>query len=95
VSTKLKQGQSDRVNLRINPSQKARLTKAAQASGRSFSEFVLASALTNANDILADRTTFVLSPKDWRKFNELLDSPPRDTPRLRRLFREKSVFENS
>ena len=91
MSTKSKP--SDRVNLRVAPALKSNLLKAAKASGRSLTDFVLDAAVATADDVLASRTTFVLSPKDWRKFNDLLDAPPRDIPRLRRLFKEKSILE--
>src|SRR5688572_903807 len=61
VSTKT---HSDRVNLRIDPKVKANLLKAAKASRRSLTDFVLASAVASAEDVLAGRTTFVLSPKE-------------------------------
>jgi uncharacterized protein (DUF1778 family) len=93
VSTTSKAEAGARINLRIAAPMKANLLKAAKVSGRSLTDFVLASAVASAQDVLSDRTNFALSPKDWRKFNALLDSPPRDIPRLKRLFREKSIFE--
>jgi uncharacterized protein (DUF1778 family) len=93
VSTSKKQ--SARVNLRIAPGIKANLSKAAEASGQTLTDFVVESAVTSAESVLAGRTRFSLSPKNWRKFNELLDSPPRQIPALKRLLREKSVFEKA
>jgi uncharacterized protein (DUF1778 family) len=93
VSTATAQKQTERVNLRIAPAIKANLLKAAKVSGRSLTDFVLASAVASADSVLADRTTFVLSSKNWRKFNDLLDSQPRQIPRLRKLLREKSILE--
>jgi uncharacterized protein (DUF1778 family) len=79
--------------LRIDARTKANLRRAAEVSGRSLTDFVLASAVASANDLLAERNRFVLSPKNWQKFNELLDAPAREIPRLKRLFKEKSVLE--
>jgi uncharacterized protein (DUF1778 family) len=93
VSTRSRPTPGARINLRVAPPLKANLSKAAKISGRSLTDFVLASAIASAHDVLSDRTNFALSPKDWRKFNALLDSPPREIPRLKRLFREKSAFE--
>jgi uncharacterized protein (DUF1778 family) len=81
------------VNLRIAPHVKENLLRAAKLSGRSLTDFVLASAIASAEDVLATRTSFMLSPKSWQKFNELLDSPPREIPALKRLLRKKSVFD--
>jgi len=59
-----------------------------------MSEFVLESALTRAEETLADRQSFALDPKQWKLFSEALDAPARDLPRLKKLFKERSVFES-
>jgi uncharacterized protein (DUF1778 family) len=51
------------------------------------------SAKGSATDMFADQTRFVLPPKKWRELNRLLDAPPREIPRLKRLMREKSILE--
>lgn len=82
-----------KLDLRLSPEAKQRLQAAALASRRSVSEFVLDSALVRAEETLADRTRFGLDAERWAAFLEALDAPPRDLPRLARLFREPSVFE--
>ena len=82
-----------KLDLRLSPEAKEKLQAAAQASRRSVSEFVLESALVRAEETLAGRTRFGLDAERWRMFLEALDAPPRDLPRLDRLFREPSVFE--
>jgi len=57
------------------------------------SEFVLESALVRADETLADRTRFGLDAEQWEAFLTALDAPPRDLPRLKRLFEEASVFD--
>jgi uncharacterized protein (DUF1778 family) len=42
---------------------------------------------------LSLRTRFVLGEERWAAILEALDAPPRDLPRLARLFQEPSVFE--
>ena len=37
------------------------------------------------------QTRFVLNEKQWEEFTQLLDRPPIDKPRLRRLFEEEHV----
>ncbi len=39
-----------------------------------------------AENALAERTRFVLSPEKWREFNAALDAPARQIPALRELF---------
>jgi uncharacterized protein (DUF1778 family) len=85
---------SAKLDLRLTPDAKVTLTAAAAAARRSVSEFVLESALVRAEETLADRRRFVLSAERWKAFLELLDAPSRDIPRLKRLFRKRSVFED-
>ena len=84
-----------KLDLRLSPEAKEKLQAAAQASRRSVREFVLESALVRAEETPADRTRFGLDAERWRTFLEALDAPPRDLPRLDRLFQEPSVFERS
>jgi hypothetical protein len=46
-----------------------------------------------ARRTLADRTRFVLDAEKWKAFLAALDATPRELPRLKRLFKEPSVFE--
>ena len=66
---------------------------AATAERKSVSEFVLDTALSAAEERLADRRIFTLDSKKWDAFVAALDAPPRRHPRLERLFREPSVFD--
>jgi uncharacterized protein (DUF1778 family) len=84
---------SEKLDLRLTPEAKRTLFAAAEAARRSVSEFVLESALTRAEETLADRTRFGLDAGQWKAFREALDSPPRELPRLERLLNEKSIFE--
>ena len=56
------------------------------------SEPVVNSSLPAAESALADRTHFVLPPRQWKKFTAALEAPPRDIPALRKLFAEPSIF---
>jgi uncharacterized protein (DUF1778 family) len=82
-----------KLDLRLTPEDKRTLQAAATASRRSVSEFVLESALVRAEETLADRTRFTLDAGRWKAFLDALDAPPRDLPRLERLFREPSIPE--
>ena len=46
-----------------------------------------------AGDDSADRQIFRLNDEQWRAFQEILDRPVVDKPRLARLLAEKSVLE--
>ena len=84
---------SEKLDLRLTPEAKRTLFAAAEATRRSVSDFVLESALTRAQETLAYRFGFGLNIEQWKAFHEALDAPPRDLPRLKRLFQETSVFE--
>ncbi len=84
---------SEKLDLRLSVEDKQTLTAAAAAEHRSVSDFVLRSALDRANDTLPDRRYFGLNAEQWTAFMEALDAPPRDLPRVRRLFSEPSIFE--
>jgi uncharacterized protein (DUF1778 family) len=83
-----------KLDLRLSPEAKQKLQAAASVARRSVSEFVLESALVRAEETLADRTRFGLDAVRWKAFLEALDAPPRELPRLTRLLKEPSVFED-
>ena len=84
---------TEKLDLRLTKSAKHTLQAAATAAHKSVSEFVLESALSQAEERLADRCIFTLDAKRWDAFVAALDAPPRPHPRLERLFREPSVFD--
>ena len=84
---------SEKLDLRLTPQAKQRLYAAAEAQQRSVSEFVLQSALERADETLADRRVFSLSPRQWKKFQAALDASPRDLPRLRKLLKANGPFD--
>ena len=84
---------SEKLDLRLTPLAKQTLQAAAEAAHKSVSEFVLDSALREAEDRLADRRVFMLGEADWNSFVAALDAPPRAHERLQRLFREPPMFD--
>lgn len=89
---KLAEQRTEKLQVRVFPSAKARLQAAALASHRSLSDFVIESALSRAEEILADRRIFALNPKKWAKFQAALDAPTRSFPRLKALLEEPGFF---
>jgi uncharacterized protein (DUF1778 family) len=84
---------SEKLDLRLSKEAKRTLQAAAAAARKSVSDFVLESALGEAEERLADRRVFTLDSKGWDAFVAALDAPPRRHARLERLFREPSVFD--
>jgi uncharacterized protein (DUF1778 family) len=84
---------SARINLRVNPRQKAVILQAAKIQKLKLTEFVLNSSQAAAEEVLTERSRFILASEKWRQFNDALDAPPREIPALRKLFNEPSVFK--
>lgn len=91
--TKATRGRNETINLRASPKQKVLIDRAAEALGRSRSDFMLDTACREAESILLDRRYFSLPEDDFKKFLAMLDSPPRDNPRLRRLLQTKAPWD--
>ena len=83
---------SEKLDIRLTAEAKRILASAAAAQRRSISDFVLESALSRAEDALADRRRFGLDAERWQAFMAALDAPPRDLPRLKRLLDAPGVF---
>jgi uncharacterized protein (DUF1778 family) len=85
-------GRGETINLRASRRQKALIDQAAGAVGRSRSDFMLGAACREAEEVLLDRRYFVLSEQAFREFSAMLDRPPQDNPKLRRLFERKAPW---
>jgi uncharacterized protein (DUF1778 family) len=90
------EARSRRINLRANKRQETLIRAGAKVRGVNLTDFILESACTRAEQVIADQTSFTLSPQQWKAFTEALDRPPmlHPKPRLRRLFSEPSVAES-
>jgi uncharacterized protein (DUF1778 family) len=77
------------INLRASRSQKELIDQAAEALGRSRSDFMLDTVCREAEAVLLDRRYFVLSEEAFQRFTAMLDKPPKDNPKLRRLLETK------
>ncbi len=84
---------SERVDLRMTPTAKRTLQRAAAVANKTVSEFLLDSSLSAAFDMLADRRVFQLDEARWAAFMTELDRSPKDNPRLRKLLATKAPWE--
>ena len=66
---------TERLNLRLTPSQDAVLRQAAAARGESTSDYVLRHAVEAAEADLADRRVFVVDDAAWDELQRLLSAP--------------------
>ncbi len=84
---------SERIKVRTTPSTKALLEKAAVSSGKTVTEFLIEAGIDAAENALADQRVFQLDEQRWQAFQDILDRPVADKPRLARLLAEKSALE--
>ncbi len=84
-----------RLSLRTSAQQQQLIRRAAAALDKSVTDFVLDSASAAAEKVLADRRWFMLDDEQWDRFNELLDAPVKESPRLRRTLATPTVFDGA
>jgi uncharacterized protein (DUF1778 family) len=77
---------TERINLRASRRQLSLIRRAAEANDRSLTDFVLDSAVAQAERLLADRRQYVLTEEQFDQFEQLLEAPAGLTPRFDRLF---------
>lgn len=83
---------SQRIDLRATERQEALLRRAAEATDRTLTDFVLGSAVEQAERVLADRRWFTASEEQFEEFVRLLDAPLPTTTKFDRLFARRSRF---
>jgi uncharacterized protein (DUF1778 family) len=78
-----RQSKDSRLNLRVSTTQEQLIRRAATATGRSVTDFVLDSAAQHAETVLAERRWFILSDDEFGRFEELLEAPLEPSDALR------------
>ena len=66
---------TDHLEMRVKPSDKERMSRAAELTGVKLTTFVRASAVREAERVLREHQTTVLSERDRRTLLEALDNP--------------------
>lgn len=85
---------TDVINLRISSKQKAIIDLAAKTLGQNRTAFILENALRSAEDVLLDRTSFQLTPGQWKDFNRMLDNAPVAPLKLQKLLTAESPWKD-
>ena len=67
--------QSETMSLRMSPEEREVIATAADFCGMSRTAFIVDSAVSQAQDILLDRTHLVLDAAQWDAFTKILDGP--------------------
>ena len=81
------------INLRADERRRALIDRAAEATGKNRSEFMLDAACREATAVLLDRRLFQLDPKAYKQFTATLDKSPTANPKLRRLMASRAPWE--
>lgn len=89
----MNENNSARLNIRISQHEKDVITQAAGTLNTTVSKFIIQKAYAEAEAILADKSEFLLSEKEWQEFCRALDKPPKNISKLRRLLTEPGVFD--
>lgn len=81
------------INMRVEPSQQALLTKAAALLHKDRSAFILDVACREAENVLLDQRLFQLNQEKFKAFEAALTAPMPENAKLKALLQEPSPWE--
>jgi uncharacterized protein (DUF1778 family) len=76
----------DRLQVRLDAESKSMLQRAASFRHKTVSQFVLATALEEADKVIRENEVVTLSGPDWKIFYDALTNPPAPNAALRKAF---------
>lgn len=80
------EAKDDRLQVRLNADAKAVLQRAANYRHKTVSQFVLTTALAEAEKVIRENEAVSLSGADWKVFYDALNHPPAPNAALRKAF---------
>lgn len=83
------------VSMRVPQAEWDMIDRAATATGKSRTAFVLDAAKRQAEDVLKERTSFVFTAEEWKGLTKALDAPVKASERKKvaQLLGEKPLWE--
>ncbi|MFH0877143.1 MAG: DUF1778 domain-containing protein, partial [Candidatus Omnitrophota bacterium] len=84
---------SGRLGLRTTPAQAALIQRAAEATRKSVTEFVLSSVCEKAEQTLLDQRLFMVDEQTWLAFQDALERPAQVKKGLQSLIAEPAIWE--
>ncbi|MCD9032197.1 DUF1778 domain-containing protein [Luteimonas sp. Y-2-2-4F] len=81
------------INFRAPAAKQALIDRAAEASGKNRTEFILDASCEKAREVLADQVHFAVSREVVQRFNALVEAPLADPEALRRLLDTPAPWE--
>ena len=82
------------ISMRIPSDARDLIDRAAKATGRTRTDFMLETARRAAEEVLLDQRFFYLDAAEYAAFLKALDAPPRDLPELRKLLIEAAPWRD-
>ena len=83
-----------RLNVRINPAQKAVIARAARLGRTTITDFVVNQAFQAASQMVSDETRLLMPRAQFKQFCQALDAPPaKNLKDMRKLLDEPSVLD--
>lgn len=83
------------IHIRVTSAEQELIDRAARATGKSRSEFMLESAFDAARDALLDRVNFSLTDEQYRELEAIFDAPAPPNDALRELARRPAPWEKA
>lgn len=80
------QTKDDRLQVRLDAESKSLLQRAANYRHKTVSQFVLATAIEEAEKVVREKEVVTLSGADWKAFYDALTNPPAPNAALRKAF---------
>lgn len=74
---------NQRMQLRVTPARKARISRAAAIQHMDLTQFVTEAALREAETVIRDAEAIHVSARDFTRILELLENPPAPNARLK------------
>lgn len=80
------EAKDDRLHIRLSAEAKTVLQRAANYRHKRVSQFVLTTALAEAEKVIRENGAVALSAADWKVFYDALSNPPAPNAALRKAF---------
>jgi uncharacterized protein (DUF1778 family) len=81
------------INVRVSTDWRDLIDTAANALGKTRTDFIIESARRDALDVLLDRRFFSLDDAQYKAFSDALDNPPPPNEKLKHLMASKAPWE--
>ncbi len=81
------------LNVRIKPSVRNLIDRAAELLGKNRTDFMIEASERRAEEVLLDRTVFTVSPEVYAEYLARLDAPAQPNERLKRTMTTKAPWD--